>query len=530
MQSFTVTSSEGELVAQMGEVSPRPAENIPFRILLLGDWSGRANRHAFSPTAELRTLRPLLVDRDNLDQLIARLGVRLNIPITNDASQSVAISFARLDDFHPDSLFERLDIFESLRQLRAKLENPKTFEEAASEVRGWGATDPGESQTEEPQKLLPDQPGTTANVPESDLLGQILAGGSPQTPASKLSQPQEKTSTEIARLADAAVRPYLMADIETDQEEMIAAVDLQIARTMSTILHHQDFHAAEAAWRALDFLVSRLDTGTDLKIYLLDTSFDEFNDDLASHDDIHTTALYHMLVEQTVGTVGGIPWAVVAGNYVFDLATTEHLLVERVSAIAREAGTPFVAGAAPSLLGCESLAATPDPHDWKIELAPEVERSWAQVTALVAASYIGFALPRFLLRLPYGKETDPTEKFALEEISESDDETRRHESYLWANPAFAAVYLLGKGFSQQGWDFRPGDDLEIESLPLHVYEVNGGSEIKPCAETLLTVRAAQRIIDRGLMPLLSMKDTDVVRLGMFQSIKGTALRGRWNSA
>jgi len=63
---------------------------------------------------------------------------------------------------------------------------------------------------------------------------------------------------------------------------------------------------------------------------------------------------------------------------------------------------------------------------------------------------------------------------------------------------------------------------------LHIFEKDGVSEINPCAEALLTVRAAQKIIDHGLMPLLSMKDSDVIRLGIFQSIGRSRLRGRWD--
>ena len=96
-----------------------------------------------------------------------------------------------------------------------------------------------------------------------------------------------------------------------------------------------------------------------------------------------------------------------------------------------------------------------------------------------------------------------------------------------SNPTFAVAYLLAEGFSKNGWDFRSSDALEIAGLPLHIYKRDGESEIKPCAEALLTVRAAKEIIDRGLMPLLSMKESDTIRLGMFQSIAGTPLRGRW---
>ena len=40
----------------------------------------------------------------------------------------------------------------------------------------------------------------------------------------------------------------------------------------------------------------------------------------------------------------------------------------------------------------------------------------------------------------------------------------------------------------------------------------------PCAEVVLSDRAAEIILDGGLMPLLSLRDQDVVRLARFQSI------------
>jgi type VI secretion system protein ImpC len=437
-ETFALADVEGELVATLEQLDARPSDDVPFRVLLIGDWSGRRNRGLSASSEELKAWRPLLVDHDNLDQLIARLGVKLHIPLTSDGSQSLTITFNQLDDFHPDRLFSQLE------------------------------------------------------------------------------------------------------------------VDKRIAGSMKAILHHPDFQAIESAWRALDFLVTRLDTGTELKLYLLDISFDEFKADLHSHEDFRSTAIYNLAVEQTIGTSGGIPWAVIVGNFIFDFVSepragrgpqagsplgvgvatgpivAESELIKIISLIAEEAGAPFIAGTTSHLLGCESLAATPDPDDWRLPLASEVEERWKNLTSFPSADYVGLALPRFLLRLPYGKETDPTEEFDFEELSADDNISARHESYLWANPAFAVAYLLAKGFSKNGWEFRPSDALEIEGLPLHIFERNGESEIKPCAEALLTVRAAKEIIDSGFMPLLSMKDSDTIRLGMFQSIAGTRLRGRWD--
>src|ERR1043166_8639568 len=173
METLSLTSFEGELIAEMTSVNTRPKEDFPFRILILGDWSGRTNRRAFSATEELKTWRPLLVDRDNLDHLIARLGVRLSIPITEDGTQTVAISFTVLDDFHPDRLFQRLDVFESLRGLRARLQDPETFAQAAIEVRKWNETALADTPPPEPNDIAapPDRDDSTSA--EGSILDQI---------------------------------------------------------------------------------------------------------------------------------------------------------------------------------------------------------------------------------------------------------------------------------------------------------------------------------------------------------------------
>ncbi len=141
------------------------------------------------------------------------------------------------------------------------------------------------------------------------------------------------------------------------------------------------------------------------------------------------------------------------------------------------------------------------------------------------ASAIGLALPRFLLRLPYGKKTDPIESFDFEEMPEAPS----HEDYLWGNPAFACAALLAQSFSEYGWEMRPGAHAQIDGLPLHVYQRDGESELKPCAEALLTEDAAAHILENGLMPLVSLKERDSVRLVRFQSIAKPlrALAGGW---
>ena len=97
--------------------------------------------------------------------------------------------------------------------------------------------------------------------------------------------------------------------------------------------------------------------------------------------------------------------------------------------VAAAAGAPFIAGASPGLLGCDSVADLPDRRKWTKQPAPEIAAAWTALRGLPEARYLGLTLPRFLIRLPYGKETESTELFDFEEIPDA----AAHDDYLWAN-------------------------------------------------------------------------------------------------
>ncbi len=76
---------------------------------------------------------------------------------------------------------------------------------------------------------------------------------------------------------------------------------------------------------------------------------------------------------------------------------------------------------------------------------------------------------------------------------------------------------------------QPGDVLQIGDLPAHTYQVDGETQLQPCAEVCLTERAAESILSRGLMPLMSYKNRNAVRLIRWQSLAdpAAALAGPW---
>ena len=76
---------------------------------------------------------------------------------------------------------------------------------------------------------------------------------------------------------------------------------------MRALLHAPDFQAMEAAWRAVFLLVRRLETGTQLKLYLIDISKAELAADLDSAEDSGSSGLSRLLVDRKCWYAGRRP-------------------------------------------------------------------------------------------------------------------------------------------------------------------------------------------------------------------------------
>lgn len=456
-----------ELEAQARPQRVGVAEEHPCRILLLGNFGGKGSR------------RPVLIDRDNFESVMAGMQVQVG-----------PVEVREMDDFHPDTLYTRLEIFRSLRDTRERLMDRSTFQAAAAEMSSW---------TEPPRP----QPAPPPVKPEQ-LFAEMVEETSPA------SMPPGRVLDDFDALLHRIVAPHIQPRPDPRQAELVARVDETIAEQMRAILHHPEFQSLEAAWRGLFFLVRRLETGERLNLYVLDVPDRE------------------EAVEQAIGAlldqpVGSEPWSLVAANFYYGDSPADLEALAMLAAVGQTAHTPVLAGASPRLLGCESLAEAPDPREWRPD--PGLSHAWSKLRGLPEARSIGLALPRFLLRLPYGPETSAIDSFEFEEMPG----VPRHGDYLWGNPVFACVSLIGEAFAEYGWAFRPGAYSELHELPAHVYKRDGEVHLTPCAETWMTESAAELILHAGIMPLVSIKGTDRARLLRFQSIADppTALIGRW---
>ncbi len=464
-----------------------------MRILVLGDFSGAQDR---PPLAERR---PRAVDLDNLEDLMGRMGVRVGLRL--DDGSAVEIGLQELDEFHPDTLYRRLDLFARLRDLHRRLRSDSDYAVAATELRSLlnmpSAADKASAETQTP----------TANTEDDAATLDRLLG----RPAGAAGHESRGEDAALAGLLREAIADHIVPDADPGQQVYRDAADQAIAELMRSVLHHPAFRAREALWRGLHFLVTRLELDEELQLFVLDVAKEELLEDVRqAGQQLDGSATYRLLAEHA--GFDAESWSLLVGHYRFSTSEDDALLLAALGSIAECAGGPFLAEADAAILGCRSWTETPDPRDWQV--AEDVAQRWAALRQSSAAKWIGLALPRMLMRLPYGEATDEIDAFPFEELADPEDP----DQYLWGNPALACAALIGQAYRERGWQMEPGDLRDIGDLPAHSYRLEGESRLTPCAEIYLTEAAADRIIERGLMPLVSIRGSNAARLLRFQSI------------
>lgn len=490
----------------------RPVEaDTPFCIAILGDFTGRENR-GLNEAATVERRRLIHVDRDNFDEVLANSGASLNLPLGESGGEAVELHFRDLDHFEPDHLFQHVELFKQLRELRKRLLDNKTFEAAARQIQGWLTP------TAEPSAAPEQDTPPPAPVPAEGLLDAILSGDTAQTGA--------EAAGSGTSLADQLIREALAAHVvpapDPRQGELVAAVDEAITDKMRELLHHPRLQALESAWRGVQFLTRRLETGSQLKIYLINVSREELEADLAV-EDVRRSGLYKLLCDPLSGK---IPWSVILGNYSLGARVEDALFLAQLGGIAQQAGAALLCGAELALVQCASFAETPDADDWQLPLNEGVETAWDIVRRAPLSAHVGLVLPRFLMRLPYGAQTRAVEAFDFEELPD----THYHEAYLWGNGAFAVTGMLAEAYTRSAWRMRPGEINQIDGLPLHFHKVDGETRAQPCAELVLTDRAREKIAARGLMALTSIAGSDALLCHPLSSLaaSGEPLAGPWS--
>lgn len=458
------------------------AAKRPIRIALLGDFGAGAAAGRLDTGADLARRKPRSVEFDSLEDALGQQDITLNLPVGADGAP-VEIPLADLESFHPDTLFRELELFKKLHDLRKRLNNTATFDKAAAEVAKMG--------------------GGTARKASRTLHGARSRGAAPSAGA-KLSDFARLTgrssAPESGANIDALLRnvigPFVVPAAKPEKAGLLKVLDDSIADGMRAVLHQPDFQTTESLWRGVDFLLRRLETGPMLQVHLIDISAEEFAADLSASDDLTDSGLYQLLVSKAAESKDG-GYTYVAGLYQFEATPPHTELLGRMAKIANAAGATFFTSMAVEDLGNPRNP----PHQLVID-------AFAALRALPEAKRLGLLGPRFLLRHPYGKRSDPISSFAFEEFTMADG----LGALLWGHPALLALTVLA----------GQGGKPNVDDLPFHHFvDADGDSTALPCTERFISTAVATEMARYGLKALMAHKGEPLVQLTGPDTVAGT---------
>ncbi len=255
------------------------------------------------------------------------------------------------------------------------------------------------------------------------------------------------TAEKLIEIAKA--RPSLIHEDSSETlQAVIADLDKRISQQLNKVLHHQEFQALEGSWRGLDHLVSNTESGAMLKLKVLDVSKAELGNALRAGAAWDQSAIFKKIYGE-YDKPGAYPFGCMIGDYSFDNSPRDISILEGMAKIGAASHCPFIAAAAPRLLGLESWERVNDRRDIAtIFQTPDYAR-WNSLRQSDDARFLGLTLPRFLARDPYSERTVHSEpgQFVFEEEVQGAD----HSKYLWANAAYAMGANIAKAFALYGW-------------------------------------------------------------------------------
>ena len=304
-------------------------------------------------------------------------------------------------------------------------------------------------------------------------------------------------------------------------EAIIAQIDQKLSEQINAIIHQEEFQQLESAWRGLHYLVNNTETDETLKIKVLNISKKDIAKNLKKFRGTawDQSPVFKKIYEEEYGQFGGEPYGLLLGDYYFDHSPQDVQLLGDIAQVAAAGHTPFIAAAAPTVLGMDSWNELANPRDLtKIFQTPEYA-AWKSLRESEDSRYIGLCMPRYLSRLPYGEKTEPVEEFHFEEDVDGADSSK----FCWANAAYAMGTNITRAFKLYGWTTRiRGIESggAVEGLPAFTFPTDDGGVAMKCpTEIAISDRREAELAKNGFMPLIHKKNSDFAAFIGAQSLQ-----------
>jgi len=453
-------------------------EVAPFRIVVLGDFSGRPRERRQA----LAERRPVRIDIDNFESVFARLAPFVEIAgLEDETGLPLRLELRTMDDFAADAILARL---------------PASAHPAA------------------PASAAPVPASAGAQEDAAAMMKRLLGGSLPAgAPALAAAPRTPQTDAVVERFIRQLVGKELAAPAAAPAPVMPGGSNDAAAALLRQVLRDPAWRHLECAWRAVDRFVRELDMADgQVRLELFDCRADELLADLgAVAGDPARAALAAVLNGEGRGC------DIVVSLEEFGPGLVELSLLGGLAAAGSAQGAVLLAGAAPA------LAAVATSDDAQV-LASDESRVWRALRETALAPRIGLTFPRLLARLPYGPRNEPMSAFAFDELADA-TATSVHDRLVWRSAALDAALLLAQGHSDGGVETR----VQLDDLPAFIDRSGDEPRLQAVAEAYLGERDVAVLQAAGLITLQSDRRLPNARVSGWHSIAagGGELAGSW---
>jgi type VI secretion system protein ImpC len=355
------------------------------------------------------------------------------------------------------------------------------------------------------------QPGaaTSTETAAPGLLEQIITN-------TKQTQP-DRAQDLVKNLVEQALAGTVTFDRNLTRtfDKAVAAIDAKMSAQLNAIMHDAKFLKLEGSWRGLHYLVQNSETGTSLKLRVLNISKRDLGRDLSRAIEFDQSQLFKKIYENEFGTPGGEPYGALIGDYEWTNHPDDLETLRLMSNISAGAFAPFITAAASGMFGFDSWTELSKPRDLA-KIFDTVEfTKWRSFRDSEDSRFVNLVMPRVIARLPYGKATKPIDEFEYEEAPmdrRGKAQAMDHESYCWSNAAYVMGARLTDAFAKNGFctAIRGAEGGgKVENLPTHTFTSDDGDIDTKCpTEIGITDRREFELSNQGFLPLCHYKNTD----------------------
>lgn len=312
----------------------------------------------------------------------------------------------------------------------------------------------------------------------------------------------------------AGKRSALVGALDRD----IAAVDELICAQVNAILHAPNFQRLEGAWRGLQYVTGIAAEISGTKIRVLPMTWNEIARDLDRAGDFDQSQLFQKIYSEEFGTPGGEPFGLLIGDYAVqhqrtaDHPTDDISALKSLASVASAAFAPIILGVSPSVFQLDAFSQLGRPIDLGAIFGQAEYQRWNAMRQNEDLRFVGLALPRLLMRLPYVDDPSRRDGFRFTEQTNQPDGS----GHLWGNPAYAFAGTVLRAFGNFGWfaDIRgaPRDELRgglVFGIPVPSFATDSpGIAIKPSTECPLSERQERDLTELGFVPLRKISFTE----------------------